>query len=106
MRKYRKFKDALIDDLRDDPEYAQAYLQVAFEEFEQDEDMQMLLLSLRNVTEAQGGVPALAKKVNMGKTSLYNALSEKGNPRLSTVYAILRGLGYKLMPVPMEKQAV
>ena len=104
MTTYRKFKDVLIEDLRNDPEHAYAYLQVALEEFEEDGDTEHLLIALRNVTEAKGGVPALAEKVNMGKTSLYKALSEKGNPRLSTIYTILKGLGYKLMLAPVERQ--
>lgn len=105
MRTYRKFKDALIDDLRNDPEHAHAYLQVALEAFEEDGDTQHLLIALRNVTEAQGGVPSLAERVNMGKTSLYKALSEEGNPTLSTIYTILKGLGYKLMLAPLEQPA-
>jgi len=96
VRPYRKFNDVLVDDLRSDPEYAQAYLQVAFEEFGQDGDTEHLMVALRNVTEAQGGVSALAERVRMDKASLYKALSENSNPRLSTVYAILRGLGYQL----------
>lgn len=104
MRTYRKFNDDLIDELRADPEYAQAYLQVAFEEYEQDGDMEMLLLSLRRVAEAQGGVPELARRLNMRKTSLYHALSEKGNPRLSTISAILHGLGYRLTLTPMDRE--
>ena len=59
MRQYRKYKDVLIEDLRNDPEHAHLYLQVAFEEFEQDGDTEQLLVALRNVTEAQGGVPTL-----------------------------------------------
>lgn len=106
MRSYRKFKDVLIEDLRNDPEHAHAYLQVALEEFEEDGDTKHLLIALRNVTEAQGGVPSLAQKVNLGKTSLYKALSEQGNPTLSTIYTILKGLGYKLMLAPREPQAV
>lgn len=105
MRTYRKFKDVLIEDLRGDPEYAQAYLQVAFEEFGQEGDTEHLMVALRNITEAQGGVPALAERVKMGKTSLYKALSENGNPRLSTIYTILNGLGYELTPIQREKQA-
>jgi len=104
MRTYRKYRDVLIDDLRNDPEHAHAYLQVALEEFEEDGDTRQLMVALRNVAEAQGGVPALAKKVKMGKTSLYKALSEEGNPRLSTIYAILHGLGYKLMLAPRDKE--
>jgi probable addiction module antidote protein len=101
MRKYRKYRDTLIEDLRNDPEYTQAYLQVALEEFEQDRDAQHLMVALRNVTEAQGGIPSLAQRLDMGKTSLYKALSEEGNPRLSTIGDILHGLGYKLSLEPL-----
>lgn len=102
MRKYRKFQDVLIDDLRSDPEQAYSYLQVALEEFGQDGDTEHLMVALRNVTEARGGVPELARQVKMGKTSLYRALSERGNPTLSTVGAILYGLGYRLSLAPSE----
>jgi len=102
MRKYRKFQDALIDDLRSDPEQTYAYLQVALEEFDQDGDTEHLMLALRTVAEARGGVPELARQIKMGKTSLYRALSEKGNPTLNTVGAILHGLGYRLTIAPVE----
>jgi probable addiction module antidote protein len=104
MRQYRKFRDLVIEDLKNDPEYAQAYLQVALEEFEQDGDSEHLMVALRNVAEAQGGVPELARRLNKGKTSLYKALSEKGNPRLDTVGAILQGLGYRLTLEPIAQQ--
>lgn len=96
MRKYRKFQD----ELRDDPEQAYAYVQVALEESDRDSDTEHLILVLRNVAEAQGRVPELARQVNMGKTNLYRALSEKGNPTLSTVNTILHGLGYRLALAP------
>jgi probable addiction module antidote protein len=103
MRQYHKFRDLVIEDLKNDPEYAQAYLQVALEEFEQDGDSEHLV-ALRNVAEAQGGVSELARRLNKGKTSLYKALSEKGNPRLDTVGAILQGLGYRLTLEPIAQR--
>ena len=81
-----------------------AYLQVALEEFDQDGDTEHLMLALRNVAEARGGVPELARQVKMGKTSLYKALSEKGNPTLSTVGTILHGLGYRLAIAPVPRK--
>lgn len=104
MATYRKFRDVVIERFKEDSEEAHAYLQLALEEFEEDGDTEHLLLALRTVAEAQGGVPELARRINMEKMTLYKALSEKGNPTLSTVYAILRGLGYKLMLAPLEKQ--
>lgn len=102
MRKHRKFQDVPIDELRDDPEQTYAYLQVALEEFDQDGDTEHLMLALRNVLATRGGVPELARQVNMGKTSLYKALSERGNPTISTVGAILHGLGYRLAVAPIR----
>ncbi len=102
MRNYRSHDDVMIERLKNDLEYRHAYLQVAVENFQEDGESHYLLLALRNVAEAQGGVPTLAKKVNMGKTSLYKALSEDGNPRLDTIYAILGGLGYKMQVVPVD----
>ena len=106
MATYRKFRDVVIERFQKDPEEAHAYLQIALEEFEEDGDTEHLLLALRTVAEAQGGVPELARRINMEKMTLYKALSAKGNPTLSTVYAILRGLGYRLMLAPVEKETV
>lgn len=96
MTSSRTFQDVLIDDLRADPEQAFAYLQVALEEFDQDGDLRHLMLAVRNVAEARGGVPELARQVGLGKTSLDRALSEDGNPTLSTIRTALHGLGYRL----------
>jgi probable addiction module antidote protein len=104
MRQYRKFRDVVIEDLKHDPAYAQAYLQVALEEFEQDGNSEHLMVALRNVAEAQGGVPELARRLKKGKTSLYKALSEKGNPRLDTIGLILQGLGYRLSLEPIGRR--
>lgn len=104
MNPSRNYRDVLIERFRDDPEEAHAYLQVALEAFEEDGDSEHLLLALRTVAEAQGGVPELARRIGMRKMTLYKALSEKGNPTLSTIYAILRGLGYRLMLAPRDKK--
>lgn len=40
-----------------------------------EESQKLLLIALRNVAEAQGGVGLLAKKANVGRESLYKALS-------------------------------
>lgn len=52
MRNYRKFKDYHIEQLRD-PEDAKIYLFTALEDYEKDEDIDALLLAVRDITEAQ-----------------------------------------------------
>ncbi len=95
----------LITEKLEDKEQAEAYLEVALEDFEQTKNAKHLLQSLRNVVEARGGISELAKRTNMNRQSLYKALSGQGNPRLSTIGVILHGLGYKLALEPLEEVA-
>ena len=98
---YRTYRSALIQDLKDNPQETEAYLQAALEAFDQDQDTAALLLALRTVTEAKGGIPELARRIGMEKMTLYKALSEEGNPRLRTIGQILHGLGYRLALEPV-----
>ena len=79
-----------------DPENARSYLDVAIEEFEEDGDIDAFLLALRNVADAQGGIGQLARRTGLNREHLYRALSEEGNPQLTTVDKILHGLGFRL----------
>ena len=94
-RQYRRFEDSLRERLAD-VEYARIFLDVALEEYEKDGDTEAFLLALRDVTEAQGGISKLAERTKLNRQNLYKALSEKGNPRLETIGAILHGLGFRL----------
>lgn len=86
--------------------YAKAYLKAALEAYREDGNREAFLSALRDITEAQGGVPAIAKRINKPKQSLYKALSEKGNPRLDTLDAILNSLGFRLSIEPIDSNAL
>lgn len=101
MIENRKFREALIEDLKD-PEDARAYLEVALEEYEQDRDTEAFLMALRHVAEAQGGIGKLAERTRLNREHLYRALSGRGNPRLETLDTILHGLGFRLAIEPLE----
>jgi probable addiction module antidote protein len=102
MRKLKKFKDALIEDLKDS-QYAQTYLSVALEEYEKDRDVAAFLTALRDVVEAQGGITRLAEKTHLNRQSLYKSLSAEGDPKLNTVETVLHGLGFRLSVVPLNE---
>lgn len=89
------YKAWLINSLRDKNEAA-AYLQVTLEEYQKDNDTGALLLALRHVAEAQGGVGALARQTHLNRESLYKTLSGKVNPKLQTLGMLLNGLGFQL----------
>ena len=56
----------------------------------------MLLVALRRVAEARGGIAKVAKAAGVERESLHRALSTRGNPRLSTLVAVTKALGLKL----------
>ena len=69
-----------------------AYLDAALE----DGDPAVLLLALREVAKAKGGISALAREANVSRESLYRTLSAGGNPKLETLCALLKALGLRL----------
>ena len=71
---------------------AAGYLTAAFEEG----DPKYFLKALRNVAEAHGGMAKLAKRANLNRETLYRTLSEEGNPRLDSLYSVLKALGLNL----------
>jgi probable addiction module antidote protein len=84
---------AIIEELRRDPAFAAEYLKAALED---SDEPQVLLIVLRQVAEAKGGVAKVAKAAGIQRESLYRALSKRGNPRLSTLSAVLKAVGLKL----------
>lgn len=85
--------EALIKELQEDPEFAAEYLRAAMED---TEEPGVLLIALRRVAEARGGVAKIAKAAGIERESLYRALSRRGNPRWSTLVAVTRAMGLKL----------
>jgi probable addiction module antidote protein len=85
--------EAVIQELRDDPAFAAEYLKAALEDVEEP---RVLLIALRQVAEARGGIAKVAKAAGIERESLYRALSPRGNPRLSTLVAVTRAIGLKL----------
>ncbi len=84
-------RERLIGELRADRELAAEYLNAAAE----DGDRRVYLTALRTVAEARG-MAKVAKAAGVPRESLYRALSPSGNPRLSTLHAILQAAGLKL----------
>lgn len=85
--------DFMLRELRNDPEFAAEYLRAALED---DAEPKVLLIALRRIAEARGGVARVAKAAGVERESLYRALSPRGNPRLSTLVAVTKAVGLKL----------
>jgi probable addiction module antidote protein len=83
---------AIVKSLRRDRKFAAAYL----DEVLADGDQAELLLALRRLSEALGGIPALAERTGLNATTLYRTLSAEGNPELRTLRALLGAMGLRL----------
>ena len=86
-----------------DPDRARAYLEVALEDYARDRDRTVLLLALKDVATARGGMGKLARQANLNRAHVYKTLSGDGNPRLDTMEKILSSLGFRLSIEPLEK---
>jgi probable addiction module antidote protein len=86
-------EEATIRELRENPDFAAEYLRAALED---DDEPGVLLIALRRIAEARGGIAKVAKAAGIERESLYRALSARGNPRLSTLVAVTRAVGLKL----------
>jgi len=93
------YHDELIESLKKRKD-ADLYLRIAMEEYHEEGDVEALLVALRNIAEARGGMSKLAEKTHLNRQNLYNVLSKKGNPTLDTFELILKGLGYRLAIQP------
>jgi probable addiction module antidote protein len=69
------------------------YLRAAIED---TEEPKVLLIVLRHIAEARGGIAKVAKAAGIERESLYRALSARGNPRLSTLLAVAKAVGLKV----------
>lgn len=95
MKQMTDYEQDLHEMLKE-PDFAAGYLTAAIEE----NNRESLLIAMRRVAQARGGMATVAERANLKRENLYRALSKGGNPELRTLYNILHGMGLKLAIVP------
>ena len=85
--------EVMVNKLRKNQAFAAEYLKAAMED---TEEPRVLLVALRQIAEARGGIAKIAKAAGMERESLYRTLSPRGNPRLSTLFAVTKAMGLTL----------
>ena len=85
------FKDYLLKDLAQ-PEFAKGYLEAALQDFDKDGNVEMLLLSMKDVAEVQGGIERLVAWTNLSPQALTYLLNAKHPLQLDKVLDILSEL--------------
>lgn len=95
----KDFNELLFKELRD-PEAAAIYLQDAWEDSTEE-----FLIALRKYVQANGGMARCAEKAHITREALYRMLSEKGNPELRSIRAILDASGIRFSIGPQTERA-
>lgn len=96
--KDRAHDESMAELFREDPGFATRYLNDLLEEGDQAD----LLIALRQMAQAFGGVPAIAEKAHLNATQLYRTLSADGNPELRSLTAVLKAMGMRLAIQPIR----
>ena len=96
MPKGKDFEEYLIEKLKD-PRRALGYLNAVVEDCRDGskESQQLLLLAFKAIIQAQGGMTKVAEKTALNRESLYKALSKNGNPKLTTLSALVGAMGFE-----------
>lgn len=84
----------------DTPEAQEEFLGAAFE----DGDPAHIARALGVVARAQG-MSRIARDTGLRRAHLYKALSDDGNPRLDTLIAVAKALGFRLAVRAVEPEA-
>ena len=80
-----------IQDHLKTPEDRAAYIEAALE----DGDVSLITHALGDLARAVG-MSDVAREAGITREGLYKALSDKGDPRLSTLLGVMRALGLQL----------
>jgi probable addiction module antidote protein len=76
----------------EDPDFAAAMLNAIL----QDGDQAELMVVLRQLAKAFGGMQSVAEKAHLNATQMYRTLSPDGNPALNSFRAILAAMNLRL----------
>jgi len=100
MMRSRSHDDAMSEYYQNHPDYAIAMLN----DILGDETVTPgeLLIALRQMTRAFGGVTAIAEKARLNPTQMYRTLSAQGNPSLNSLSAILKAMNMRLVVAGRE----
>lgn len=93
------FEEYVSDSLKDDPRLASEYLNAAIA----DGDIRVFLLALGQITKARG-MSNVSKATGLNRENIYRIVSDKGNPRIKSIQAILDAVGLRLSTEPVKKR--
>ncbi len=74
----------------------------ALKKLDHDNNGEDFLMLLRQLTQKQGGMSSLSKKIGINRQNLYRTFASTGNPKFKSLASILKGLGYRMSIEPIS----
>ena len=96
MRNSGTWRAYMVQRLASDPGGVKDYLQAIMEEYQTFGDPRVVLLALRTVAEAAGGISALAKRIDIEPEVLSQELSSDKALTIDMLKTILNAFGCRL----------
>ena len=91
-----KHQENLKQQLKDDAEYAQMWLDSLLDDYSQTKDVNDLIYNLKPLIEAKYTICEFAKLIGIHRITLYKIFSRKMIPSIEILHKIFLGLGYDL----------
>ena len=80
----------------DNEEDVKEYLKYAFEQYIEDGNFNVFYRALELVIKSKDSMQGFAEKIDLSRTSLYNIIQGKKEPKITTLAKILKELGLTL----------
>jgi len=95
MKNTGKFNEYILNDLKTDEDIKE-WINIGFEEFLQDNDLNAFVKALEYAVRAKDSILGMSKKTGVSRSNLYAIFKGEQQPQLSTALKIIKELGYTL----------
>ena len=96
LQSFPKHNDNLKQQLKDDNEYAQMWLNSILDDYSETKDVNDLIYNLKPLIEAKYTICEFAKVIGIHRITLYKIFARKMIPSIEILHKIFLGLGYDL----------
>lgn len=95
MNNSRAFNEYILNDLKTDEDIKE-WLNIGFEEFLQDNDLNTFVKVLEYAVRAKDSILGISKKTGISRSNLYAIFKGEQQPQLSTALKIIKELGFSV----------
>lgn len=93
MNNSKSFSEYILKDLKTDEDIKE-WLNIGFQEFLQDNDLNAFVKALEYAVRAKDAISGISKKTGISRSNLYAIFNGEQQPQLTTALKIIKELGY------------